>query len=137
MPTLNFDPLTGDIYGEDCECTRECVNLVALHMAHAARKNADDPGYWQFEWPDGTLTWDKTGNDKMTHRETMRILQNFIDCMPKAYRKRHDNAAVVRDIILAGTNAAGRSSCVRLCRDLGIDPYGYDFGGIKNDTCNL
>lgn len=65
----------------------------------------------------------------MNNTESLRVLQNFLHCMPKLYRKRHDNAAVVRDILLAGTSTAGRTSCIALCRELEIDPYGYELEG--------
>ena len=61
----------------------------------------------------------------MEKAEALRILRNFISCMPKVYRQRYDNAVVVRDIILSGTRTAGRTSCNDYCRELGIDPYGH------------
>lgn len=57
------------------------------------------------------------------------ILKNFIDIMPKAYRKRTQNWVVVRDILLNRTSTAGQTSCIKKCRELVIDPYGYELEG--------
>lgn len=56
----------------------------------------------------------------------LRILRNFINCMPNTYRKRNCNWVVVRDILMNGTSTAGRTSCIRKCVELDIDPYGYE-----------
>lgn len=69
----------------------------------------------------------------MTKQETLRILNNFIDMMPKIYRKRNDNINVVRDIILRRTFTAGQTSCIELCRALGIDPFGHDFRQMEKE----
>jgi len=62
----------------------------------------------------------------MTTDETLRILENYLDMMPKVYSKRHSNWVVARDLLLNRTSTAGRTSCIAKCRDLGIDPYGHD-----------
>ena len=54
-----------------------------------------------------------------------RILVNFINNMTKVYRERNANWVVVRDILLSGTSTSGRTSCIKKCFDLGIDPYSY------------
>jgi len=61
----------------------------------------------------------------------LRILKNYIDNMPKVYRKRHVNFVIVQDILLWGTSTAGKTSCVNKCIELGIDPYGYDLTEVK------
>ena len=55
----------------------------------------------------------------------LRILNNFLNMMTKAYRKRTINWVVVRDIFLIGTSTSGSTSCINKCKELGIDPYGY------------
>jgi hypothetical protein len=69
------------------------------------------------------------------------ILRNYIDMMPKTYRKRNRNSVVVRDILMYRKNTAGQTSCIKKCIELGIDPDGYDFKrrgrGKKNDQVNL
>jgi hypothetical protein len=62
----------------------------------------------------------------MNNNETLRILKNFISMSSKIYRQRNDNAAIVGDLILAGTSTGGRTSCIAKCRELGIDPYGHN-----------
>jgi len=58
------------------------------------------------------------------------------------------NWVLVRDYIMSGTSTAGRTSCIRHCEHLGIDPYGYmvdypssyepaisvDFNGLRCST---
>lgn len=56
----------------------------------------------------------------------LRILKNFIDMMPKIYRKRNQNYVVVRDILMNRSSTAGKTSCIYKCVELGIDPYGKD-----------
>ena len=67
----------------------------------------------------------------MNKADELRILENFIDCMPNAYRKRNRNQAVVRDILLAGTSTMGSTSCYKKCLELGIDPDGYSIDSEK------
>ena len=55
------------------------------------------------------------------------ILHNFIEMMPKVYRKRNCNWIVVRDILLYRTTTSGKTSCIKKCLELGIDPFGYTF----------
>lgn len=63
-----------------------------------------------------------------------KILENFIYMMPKTYRQRNANHVVARDILLRNTSTAGMTSCCIKCRELGIDPYGYDLkGAVKNE----
>jgi len=68
----------------------------------------------------------------METAETLRILKNYIGKMPKVYRQRNDNAAIVHDLILSSTSTAGRTSCIAKCRELGIDPYGHDLEEKQN-----
>lgn len=62
----------------------------------------------------------------MSKSDELRILNNFIKNMPKVYRKRNVNWIVVQDILLNGTYTAGSTSCIAKCRELGIDPWGYE-----------
>jgi hypothetical protein len=57
----------------------------------------------------------------------LNILENFLYMMPKTYRNRSQNWVVVRDILLSGTSTGGQTSCIKKCRELGIDPYGHTF----------
>lgn len=57
----------------------------------------------------------------------LRILNNFINNMPKVYRKRKQNWEIVRSILLMGTSKSGMTSSIEKCRELGVDPYGYEF----------
>ena len=68
-----------------------------------------------------------------TKEYELRILKNFIRVMPKVYRKRNVNYVVVREILLQGTYTSGQTSCIKKCRELGIDPYGYDLKGAVKD----
>lgn len=61
----------------------------------------------------------------------VRILKNFIENMPKVYRKRNMNFTIVRDILMAGTSTAGRTSCCKKCIELGIEPYSYELFEIE------
>lgn len=62
-----------------------------------------------------------------TQQQTeLRILKNFIDCMSKSYRNVTQNWEVVQDILMRGTSTAGQTSCIAKCREMGIDPYGYE-----------
>ena len=61
----------------------------------------------------------------MGNENELRILNNFINEMPKIYRTRNANWCVVRDILMQGTSTAGRTSCIDKCIDLGVDPYEY------------
>lgn len=63
----------------------------------------------------------------MTKSDELRILNNFIENMPKVYRQRNVNWIVVQDILLNGTYTAGSTSCIAKCYELGIVPWGYDF----------
>lgn len=62
----------------------------------------------------------------MDPKEELRIVMNFLDSMTKAYAKRTMNWCVIRDIIMRRTSTAGMTSCIAKCRELGIDPYGYN-----------
>jgi len=62
----------------------------------------------------------------MDKETELRLLDNFIRCMTKAYRQRTLNWCVVRDILMQGTSTAGSTSCIRKCNKLGIEPYGYE-----------
>ena len=67
MPTLNFDHSTGLIYGDDCECTDQCIVAVVAHMRHLAAHDMDRPGFAGYEW-DGTgkLIWrEATENENL------------------------------------------------------------------------
>ena len=55
----------------------------------------------------------------------LQILKNYINMMPKIYRKRHCNWVIVRDILLANTATSGNTSCRNKCIELGIDPDKY------------
>ena len=54
-----------------------------------------------------------------------RLLRNFIRHMPMTYRKRHCNWVIVKDFLQFGTYKGGRTSSVKKCYMLGIDPDGY------------
>ena len=61
----------------------------------------------------------------MNNNDELRILKNFLDHMPKAYRARNINWVVVRNILMHRTSTSGRTSCCKKCVQLRIDPYGY------------
>lgn len=63
----------------------------------------------------------------------IRLLKNYLSNMPKVYRFRNQNWVVVRDLLMTGTSHAGQTSCIMKCRELGIDPYGYDLKGVVKD----
>lgn len=65
----------------------------------------------------------------------LRLLKNYIDNMPKAYRKRNVNWVIVRDLLMAGTLHAGRTSSINKCFELGIDAYDYELvvKGVAKD----
>jgi len=63
------------------------------------------------------------------------IIKNFVGCMAKSYRGTTQNWKVVKDILMNGTSTAGQTSCIAKCRELRIDPYGYDFMRVE-DTNN-
>lgn len=62
----------------------------------------------------------------MTPTDERRILRNFVEMMPKTYRKRSPNWVLVRDLITKGTNHAGMTSAIQECYKIGIDPDGYE-----------
>lgn len=66
------------------------------------------------------------------------IIKNFVNCMAKTYREITQNWRVVQDILLNGTSKAAETSCIEKCRELNIDPYGYDFTRLnkQEDTIN-
>lgn len=68
-----------------------------------------------------------------TKQYELRIIENFLDCMSKAYRKRTNNWRVVRDILMYRTSTAGSTSCIAKCRELDIDPWGYDLKPRKGE----
>jgi GH35 family endo-1,4-beta-xylanase len=62
-----------------------------------------------------------------TQQQTeLRIVKNFIKNMSKSYRNVTQNWEVVQDILMARSSTAGQASCIAKCRELGIDPYGYE-----------
>jgi hypothetical protein len=69
----------------------------------------------------------------MLKADELRILNNFINCMPKVYRQRSTNTVVVRDILMNGTSTAGKGSCIKKCIELGIDPDGRQLDRIGDD----
>ena len=58
----------------------------------------------------------------MKKNDELRIVKNFLDNMPKTYRRRNANWSVVQDILMQGTRTAGHTSCCEKCRELGIAP---------------
>lgn len=54
-----------------------------------------------------------------------RLLRNFIEHMPKVYRKRNANCVIVQEFLQAGTSKAGRTSSIEKCASMGLDPWGY------------
>lgn len=54
-----------------------------------------------------------------------RLLRNFINHMPKTYRKRNCNWVIVKEFLQRGTAFAGSTSSRKKCIFLGIDPDGY------------
>lgn len=62
----------------------------------------------------------------MTNQDEIRVVNNFLNHMSNAYRKRTKNFTVVGDILLSGTRTSGMTSCVGKCIELNIDPYSYD-----------
>lgn len=79
---------------------------------------------WRFDMDEAINTWNKRANE-IGLADELRILENFIACMPKTYRIRNTNSAVVHDILMRGTSTAGQTSCFEKCRELGIEPDGY------------
>lgn len=69
---------------------------------------------------------EKQEHEKAQAKFELRILRNYERLISKAYRQRTDNATLVHNILMAGTSTAGRTSCCEKCRELGIDPYGYE-----------
>lgn len=71
----------------------------------------------------------------MSNKECKRILINFINNMPKVYRKRNQNWQIVRDILLMGTSKSGMTSSIEKCIELKIDPYKYSicYEEVNND----
>ena len=67
----------------------------------------------------------------MTELDELRIIRNFLSNMTKTYRRLTMNWVVVRDILMTGTSTAGSTSCIAKCRDLNIDPYGYNSNNLK------
>lgn len=59
----------------------------------------------------------------------LRLLENFINKMPKTYRKRNCNWVIVKDLLQQGTSKGGRTSSIEKCLCLGIDPYSYELKG--------
>ena len=54
-----------------------------------------------------------------------RLLRNFIEHMPKTYRKRNPNWVITKDFLQSGTSEGGSTSSRRKCLRLGIHPDGY------------
>ena len=81
-------------------------------------------GYYMDEAPGGAIEVIAEAYEYRKSAE-LNILRNFIGMMPKTYRNRNQNWVAVRDILMSGTSTAGMTSCIKKCRDLGIDPYGY------------
>ena len=69
----------------------------------------------------------------MDKETELRILKNFINCMPNVYRKRNSNWCVVQDILMQGTYTAGSTSCRRKCVELGISTDGYSLTEDDNN----
>jgi hypothetical protein len=61
-----------------------------------------------------------------TQQTELRIVNNFIHCMSKSYREINQNCTIVNDILIKGSESASAESCIVKCRELGIDPYGYE-----------
>ncbi len=70
-------------------------------------------------------------NQVLKIADELKIVENFINMMPKVYRQRNANHVVVRNILMNGTSTAGMTSCCVKCMELGIDPYGYDLERIE------
>ena len=81
-------------------------------------------GYYMDETPGGAIEVIVKAFEYRGSAE-FNILQNFLWKMPKTYRNRNQNWVAVRDILMSGTSTAGMTSCIKKCRDLGINPYGY------------
>jgi hypothetical protein len=60
-------------------------------------------------------------------RFILGVLRNIESQMPKAQRKRLTNTNIVANWILLRTSKGGRTSCIRQCNKLGVDPDGYTF----------
>ena len=63
--------------------------------------------------------------NRMCKEDELRIVRNFIDHMPKTYRKHTMNFKVIQNILMEGTSHMGMTSCCKKCVELGIDPYKY------------
>ena len=93
-------------------------------------KYAEEPSI--FDTTDLKAMIDEQPTAINTKELELRILSNFINCMPKVYRQRNCNWAVIRDILLNGTSTAGRTSCIDKCIELQINPYGNNFESEAN-----
>ncbi len=60
-------------------------------------------------------------------RFLLGILKNIELGMPKAWRKRNRNVAIVRDFLMSHTSKGGRTSSYEMCEYLGIDGDAYTF----------
>ena len=67
----------------------------------------------------------------MNKEDELRILRNFIRQKPIIYGVKTQNWVVVMDILLSGTSTGGRTSCIKKCIELGIDPYGHKCEVLK------
>ena len=54
------------------------------------------------------------------------LVYRFINLMPKVYRQRNTNRAIVSDLTYHGSTYSGM-----ICEYLGVDPSGYDW--LVND----
>jgi hypothetical protein len=64
----------------------------------------------------------------------VRAVENYLNSSSKAYARRTPNWCVVRDILMQGTSKAGMTSSISKCRELGIDPYGYNLKPERDET---
>jgi len=55
------------------------------------------------------------------------VLRNLERQMPKVWRKRKSNVAIVRDFLMVHTSKGGRTSSYEMCEFLGIDGDAYTF----------
>lgn len=65
--------------------------------------------------------------------DDLQLIRNCLEHMTMVYRHTHRNFEVVQDLLLGGTDHNDRTSAVRKCEELNIDPYGYDLKPYKKE----
>ncbi len=64
--------------------------------------------------------------EKEVLKTEYRLLEKYINMMPKTYRQRNRNWPIVQEFLQYHTAFAGSTSSIEKCIELGIDPDGYE-----------